>query len=161
LHACSRFIQRICRHRSPEAIGVPACACSPPIPPFLFSLHYRADRLLRFSKELSFLVTTGRQADTALWYQRLTAAASAAAQQQAASNGGPAAAKLPWAATFLFGKVNNTTAESTVDVAQPAAGDQGAGRGSISGVAGGAAFLAAALEGSSNSSRLDAKLAVS
>ncbi|KAI3429895.1 hypothetical protein D9Q98_010206 [Chlorella vulgaris] len=120
----------------------------------------RADRLLRFSKELSFLVTTGRQADTALWYQRLTAAASAAAQQQAASNGGPAAAKLPWAATFLFGKVNNTTAESTVDVAQPAAGDQGAGRGSISGVAGGAAFLAAALEGSSNSSRLDAKLAL-
>ncbi|KAL4855121.1 hypothetical protein ACK3TF_004343 [Chlorella vulgaris] len=120
----------------------------------------RADRLLRFSKELSFLVTTGRQADTALWYQRLTAAASAAAQQQAASNGGPAAAKLPWAATFLFGKVNNTTAEGMVNVAQPAAGDQGAGSGGISGVAGGAAFLAAALEGSSNSSRLDAKLAL-
>lgn len=104
-------------------------------------LSRSADQILRYQKELAFIVATGRQADTALWYQRL-----ASATQQA-----------DWAAAGGDGGGGNATASEAEGLE-----DMGGGYGN-GGVAeqGAAGFLAAALEGSSNSSRLDAKLAVS
>ena len=95
--------------------------------------------MLRFSKELAFLVATGRHADTALWYQRM-AAATAAQQAQEAQEAASAEAD---------GGGGNATSSEAPPAAWPGAA-----------AGGGAGFLAAALEGSSNSSRLDAKLAV-
>ncbi|EFN60184.1 hypothetical protein CHLNCDRAFT_133698 [Chlorella variabilis] len=131
----------------------------------------RADQILRFSKELSFLVTTGRHADTALWYQRVAAAAAAAAatqppQQEHAE--GVAAGQLPWVAAAAGNQ--SSDAKDAEGAAAPAPAPAAAPSGSVSGYGGGdgggggaegaAGYLAAALEGSSNSSRLDAKLAV-
>ncbi|KAL4437436.1 hypothetical protein ABPG75_004575 [Micractinium tetrahymenae] len=109
----------------------------------------RADQILRFKKELAFVMTTGRHADTMLWYQR--AAAAAAASQE----GGIAGSETPWAANAS--EEGNNRSSGSGGAAGPAGDEAGSSSRGSEGTAG---FLAAALEGSSNSSRLDAKLAV-
>lgn len=116
----------------------------------------RADQILRFKKELTFVVTTGRHADTALWYQRVAAAA-------ASHDGTAAGGKTPWAANASGAGGNGSSGGGTGSGAGAGSGTEEAGGGSGSGGGGpegAASFLAAALEGSTNSSRLDAKLAV-
>lgn len=119
----------------------------------------RADQILRFRKELAFLVTTGRHADTALWYQRL-AAASAHTEHAADSSSGSGGSS--GSSTSSGGNASGEA--STQGAPAPAPPSPTPAFGLSSGGRGGdaaAGFLAAVLEGSSNSSRLDAKLAVS
>lgn len=111
----------------------------------------RADQILRFRRELAFLVSTGRHADTALWYQRVAAAAAAAATQEETGGTAGVGGGAGWAANASQGP----------EEGQQEAAGQGGGRSGELGAEGGPGFLAEALEGSSNSSRLDAKLAVS
>ncbi len=100
------------------------------------------------------MVNTGRHADTALWYQRVAAAAAAS------HDGVDAGGKTPWAA-------NSSGAGDSTSIGSDGSGGAALGKaadepssGSEGGSEGAAGFLAAALEGSTNSSRLDAKLAV-
>ena len=137
------------RHLPARQPDLPRHAPPAPRPP-----RCSADQILRFHKELSFLVTTGRHADTALWYQRLAAAAAQAQQAEAAL---AAAGGHAGNASSAGAAAGEAAAAGVAEVAwlapaaapPPPVGGEGA-----------AGFLAAALEGSSNSSRLDAKLAV-
>ncbi|PRW60537.1 hypothetical protein C2E21_1293 [Chlorella sorokiniana] len=123
----------------------------------------RADQILRFKKELSFLVSTGRHADTALWYQRL-AAASAQTEHPADSSSSSGGISSGGGGSSINSNGGNASdsgspeipAPAPPPVTAPAFGMTRSGRGGD----GAAGFLAAVLESSSNSSRLDAKLAV-
>lgn len=106
-------------------------------------------------------MATGRHADTTLWYQRVAAAAAAAASQDEGGTSGG----TPWSEGG-----NHSGEEGGRNSEEGGGGSRGAAAGGYSegggyqgreaGPEGAAGFLAAALEGSSNSSRLDAKLAV-
>ncbi|KAL4421914.1 hypothetical protein ABPG77_005198 [Micractinium sp. CCAP 211/92] len=119
------------------------------------ALSQRADQILRFKQELAFVVNTGRHADTALWYQRVAAAAAAS------HDGVDAGGKTPWAANSSGAgdSAGSRSSDSGGAAAGKAAHEPSSG-GDEGGSQGAAGFLAAALEGSTNSSRLDAKLAV-
>ncbi|PSC68550.1 E3 ubiquitin-ligase synoviolin [Micractinium conductrix] len=108
----------------------------------------RADQILRFRRELSFVVTAGRRADNALWYQRVAAAAAAASSEDDSGGGADAGGGGSEGDDSL-----SLSSSGEVEVS-------GGGSGGGGGDGGAAGFLAAALEGSSNSSRLEAKLAV-
>ncbi len=112
-------------------------------------------------------MTTGRHADTALWYQRLAAASAHtehSADSRSGSGGGTGSSSSASGSTSSGG---NASGEASAQGARapapappsptPAFGLSSSGRGGDAA----AGFLAAVLEGSSNSSRLDAKLAVS
>lgn len=115
----------------------------------------RADQILRFKQELAFVVNTGRHADTALWYQRVAAAAAAS------HDGVDAGGKTPWAANSSgAGGSSGSRSSGSGGAAAGKAADEPNSGGDEGGSQGAAGFLAAALEGSTNSSRLDAKLAV-
>jgi hypothetical protein len=115
--------------------------------------------LLRLRKELSFLVIEGWHADTALWHQQTAAAPHAQRQalgeQRQEQNQGQQGGETLQAPGNSSGDATTEPSEAAAQLGGSISGD-GAGRTESA-----AGFLAAALEGSSNSSRLEAKLAVS
>ena len=113
-------------------------------PPLPLPACCRSDQILRFRGELSFLVEAGQRADMQRWYKH-----AARATQQSAEGGDATVGEEP-----LAPSIDSDSADSATAAVRE-------GGGSRADSASAASFLAAALEGSSNSSRLDAKLAVS
>jgi hypothetical protein len=118
----------------------------------------RAEQLLRLRKELSFIVIAGWHADTALWHQQTAATPHAQRQAQGQQRQEQNQGEQGGETLQVSGNSSNDAATQPSKAAQLGGTSSGGAAGRTESAAG---FLAAALEGSSNSSRLEAKLAVS
>jgi hypothetical protein len=113
--------------------------------------------LLRLRKELSFLVIEGWHADTALWHQQTAAAPHAQRQAQGEQHQEQIQGQQDGDTLQVPDNSSGDATTEPSEAAQLGGSISGDGAGRTESAAG---FLAAALEGSSNSSRLEAKLAV-